>query len=91
MFLKPWPLQDELEIEQKSIKNRSTNLSKKLLIFWSILDRFLVDFGVQVGAKLDQKSIKKGMQHDMQKSILKNPRKSKNGHATSRELVGGVP
>ena len=51
-----------------------------------MFDWFLIDFGAQVGAKLDQKLIKKRMQNDMQRSSLKNPREKKKGYAGN----GGV-
>ena len=52
---------NRLKIDEKSIKNRSNNWSKKLLILGWIFDRFLVDFG----AKLPPKSIKIGTKIDI--------------------------
>ena len=56
--------------------------------FLSIFGRFWLPSWSQVEAKLDQKSIKKGMQNDMQKSIVENPCNWKKGHA---EMGGWVP
>ena len=56
--------------------------------FLSIFGRFWLPSWSQVEAKLDQKSITKGMQNDMQKSIVENPREEKKGHA---EMGGWVP
>ena len=58
VFLKPWPLQDELKFDHKSMKNWSKNQSKKLWNFDVNFVRFLIDFGAQVGSKIDQTSTK---------------------------------
>ena len=53
-FLKPWPLQDEMKFDQKSLKNQSQNA----WYFNAKFDGFFVNFGAQVGSKIQEKSIK---------------------------------
>jgi hypothetical protein len=53
----------------------------KKIDFLSIFGRFWLPSWSQVEAKLDQKSIKKGMQNDIPKSMVQNPCKKKTGAA----------
>ena len=57
LFLKPRPLEYELEMHQKSV-NIDQKQSKPQSHISLILYRFLIDFEAQVGSKIDKQSIK---------------------------------
>ena len=79
---------NQSKVDQKSIKKLIKKMIDFFIDFLSIFGRFWLPSWSQVEAKLDQKSIKKGMQNDMQKSIVENPCRDKNGHG---EMGGWVP
>ena len=56
--------------DQKSSKNLINILTQILIDFWSNLDRFWEDFGIQVGAKLAQNAYKIRPQNQSKKWLL---------------------